>query len=99
MLAFAVAVILSLTLGTVATAQTPTPTACATFPPPALTFQLSVEPAHPVVGDSVTLSFDVSGRGGLPAYTLSGADPEGLFPAVNRCSVSSRSCERNGLTR
>lgn len=54
---------------------TPTPTPCETFPPPTLTFGFSAEPAHPVVGDQVQLSFSVSGRGGLPAYTLSGATP------------------------
>ena len=54
---------------------TPTPTACETFPPPTLTFQFSADPAHPVVGDPVQLSFTVSGRGGIPAYTLSGAAP------------------------
>jgi len=57
------------------TPQPATPTACETFPPPALTFQFSAQPAHPIVGDPVQLSFSVSGRGGLPAYTLSGTAP------------------------
>jgi hypothetical protein len=54
---------------------TPMPTACETFPPPTLTFGFSAAPAHPVVGDQVQLSFSVSGRGGLPSYSLSGATP------------------------
>jgi hypothetical protein len=40
-----------------------------------LSFHFTVTPAHPVVGDPVTVSVEVSGRGGLPHYTLSGAAP------------------------
>jgi len=54
---------------------TPTPTACETFPPPKLGFQFSSQPAHPVVGDLVVLTFTVSGRGGIPAYSLSCTAP------------------------
>jgi hypothetical protein len=65
------------TAGALTNAPSPTrtPTACGTFPPPTLTFGFSAEPAHPVVGDQVQLSFSVSGGGGLPAYSLSGATP------------------------
>jgi hypothetical protein len=76
-----VGVSLRLVAGTTAAAQTaapsppPTPTPCETFPPPTLTVEFSADPAHPVVGNQVQLSFRVSGRGGLPAYTLSGAAP------------------------
>ena len=48
---------------------------CTEIPPPNLDFQFSVEPAHPKVGDDVKLSFTVTGSGGIPQYTLSGAAP------------------------
>ena len=54
---------------------TPTPTPCETFPPPHLSIGFSVQPPHPKVGDAVRLSFGVSGRGGLPGYTLAGTQP------------------------
>lgn len=56
-------------------AATPTPTVCTQLPPPKLDFQFSASPAHPIVGDQVQLSFAVSGSGGIPQYTLSGAAP------------------------
>jgi hypothetical protein len=54
---------------------TPTPTVCTEIPPPKLSFQFSVDPQQPMVGDDVQLSFTVSGSGGIPQYTLSGAAP------------------------
>jgi hypothetical protein len=38
-------------------------------------FEFSVEPAAPKVGDTVYVTFSVSGHGGLPSYQLGGARP------------------------
>lgn len=38
-------------------------------------FTYSVEPANPMVGDAVRLTFLAQGEGGLPAYSLVGATP------------------------
>jgi hypothetical protein len=64
--------------------MTPTPTACTPVPSPHLDFEFSVDPSDPKVGDQVQLSFAVSGSGGLPTYTLSGAAPifAGATPPV-----------------
>lgn len=56
-------------------AVTPTFTVCTEIPPFMLHFGNSVDPPHPIVGDQVQLSFTVSGSGGIPSYTLSGAAP------------------------
>lgn len=39
------------------------------------TFSFRAEPAEPRVGDTVELIFTATGEGGLPGYTLSGAEP------------------------
>jgi hypothetical protein len=39
------------------------------------TFSFRAEPAEPKVGDTVELIFTATGEGGLPGYTLSGAEP------------------------
>jgi hypothetical protein len=46
-----------------------------------LQFSFSAEPTAPSVGDRVAVSFTVSGEGGLPRYTLIGADTDfsGVF--------------------
>ena len=40
-----------------------------------LSFAFSADPADPVVGDDVTVTFTVEGNGGLPRYDLYGAVP------------------------
>lgn len=52
-----------------------TPTPCTPLPPTGLSFAFSVQPPQPKVGDAVTVAITVSGRGGIPQYTLSGAPP------------------------
>lgn len=47
-----------------------TPTPCTTIAAPTISVSLSVDPQAPRVGDAVRLHFSVSGRGGLPSYTL-----------------------------
>jgi hypothetical protein len=44
---------------------TPTVTGCAQLPTPGFGFSFSVKPAQPVVGDTVTLTFTVTGGSGL----------------------------------
>jgi len=56
---------------------TPTPTAtpCTTFPPPMLSVNLQVQPAHPIVGDQVLLTFTATAPGGLPSCSVFGFGP------------------------
>jgi hypothetical protein len=71
---------------TASATMTPTPTAtpCTTFPEPNLSVSLQVQPAHPVVGDQVLLTFSASAPGGLPSCTVFGFEPvlAGSPPAV-----------------
>jgi hypothetical protein len=54
---------------------TATATACTPIGPPTLSVIMGVQPAHPVVGDQVVLTFSAFAPGGLPTYTLVGGSP------------------------
>ena len=49
--------------------------ATSAFAPQDPLVSLHTEPAQPLLGDTVRLTFSVSGNGGIPSYTLSGAVP------------------------
>jgi hypothetical protein len=55
--------------------STPTETPCQTVAPPQLSVSLDVQPAHPVVGDQVVLTFTAFAAGGIPSYTVFGYEP------------------------
>ncbi|MFN8643141.1 MAG: hypothetical protein U0802_16340 [Candidatus Binatia bacterium] len=55
-------------------------------PQPGLQYAFAVTPEHPLVGDPVEVRVTVSGRGGLPAFSLLGAEP--LLAGPTRASGS-----------
>ena len=70
-----VARVAAATTATPTSAPSATPTICTEIPPPHTDFLFAVQPPAPVVGDPVTLSVTVEGSGGIPQYSLSGAQP------------------------
>ena len=83
-----VARVAAATTATPTSAPSPTPTICTQIPPPHTDFLFAVQPDAPVVGDPVTVSVTVEGNGGLPRYSLSGAQPVlqgGTAPITQSC--------------